>query len=473
MTHTTTPRRPNRRRQPQRKTALVPQPIHTVALHHRPHLDEGVALSWAKRYGAELLPGIDTCRQFTFQDAGTASERMTADEWERYGRLYLGVGGGRFDEHPTAGTGEKKTSSCAMLMAEFLGITDRPEVRELLAYTHDNDQNGSRDGLFGLGRLTNSLNARYTDEPELALSVLLRVLDALAVPEYIVSEDPISLSEIVALYLIQSYGKQESASLTDLRRMIAGQKSTDASPAHAIAKQLGITGKRNPELAKLLDYLKQEVQTSPYSLVRLVDRLNAAYPAARQENLEDGSDMVTMTVLFLIEAIVHQAYEFTVVAKKELASEKCRVRPFKVVGSRRVLTMASLRTSCEGVKGRAFSKKLEKQHAALIQVNPRGQIQVFVNPEHNLDLSRIAAALRQAEQEARDIRTGYSEEQLRAEGTLPRVPQWFYDSKTGMVANGTLTAPNTPATRLELGKVVGIFFKHIRAARIPSASTPA
>jgi hypothetical protein len=307
-----------------------------VVLHYRPHLDEIVALFLAQNYGQRLFPGAKDA-DIEFRDAGAALSGRSADDWEQRGTLFLGVGGGRFDEHPTPGTDQTKVTSCAQLVAGYLGVADRPELKALLAYTTDNDLTGGSDGRYGLARLINQLNALEITDPDVAVG----------------------------------------------------------------------------------------------------------------------------TSLLLIAAVVHQAKQFTLVAGRELKQAQRSV--FTPSGGEHPLKLVVIQTDCEQVKARAFSS-LGGQQAAIVQRNSKGQIQLFVNPFDQLDLAAVAADIRRAELEARDIKSLYSQAEIQVPGTLPGVPEWLYHPETGMLANGTLTSPNTPVTRLSLEKVTQIFIKHIRIA---------
>lgn len=113
----------------------------TVMFHHPPvHIDEVGAYYLARRFGKDFFPEIHKAN-FVFWSSGTSHNMSWQEYWKR-GVLMLGTGGGPFDEHPTLERDKLKGQCSATLMAEFLGVKDRPALRRLLRMIENNDVKG-------------------------------------------------------------------------------------------------------------------------------------------------------------------------------------------------------------------------------------------------------------------------------------------------------------------------------------------
>jgi len=91
--------------------------------HNMAHYDEGVAACLANQYGNESF----------------------LKKYCRDNKLYLGIGGGDFDEHSREGGAfKKKDECCTTLMAKALGVDKCPELRKIIRFTQINDRKGSQ-----------------------------------------------------------------------------------------------------------------------------------------------------------------------------------------------------------------------------------------------------------------------------------------------------------------------------------------
>jgi len=140
--------------------------IEKVFTHERPHLDEMVAIWLLYRFGEKIFPGVsESAHPDLIQYLKTGGQlpdgRTTAD-YENEGMLLIGVGGGRFDEHPSEGSGRKKDQCSATLIAEALGLSNKPEFEKILKMTSDNDLKGSADP-FGIAYIAKSMHDQEVD----------------------------------------------------------------------------------------------------------------------------------------------------------------------------------------------------------------------------------------------------------------------------------------------------------------------
>jgi hypothetical protein len=162
-------------------------PIHTVVLYPRPHPDNIVALYLVREFGEQHFPGI---RQAQVQFWPSVPPGKTAEEYEREGVLLIDMGGGRFDHHHDDHT-DDKTTCATTLVARFLNIHERPELKKLLEYVRRDDLEGKGiiskdviDRAFGLSAIVMNLNRDYPDHPEYVIDVVTRIVAAHYHEEY-------------------------------------------------------------------------------------------------------------------------------------------------------------------------------------------------------------------------------------------------------------------------------------------------
>jgi len=165
----------------------MPQPIHTVAMYPRPHPDNIVALWLLKEFGTEQFPGI-TEAKLEFWNQAPAGK--TADQLEAEGVMLIDLGGGKFDHHQEKHHDDKQTCATT-LVAKYLGVADRPELKKLLEYVRRDDLEGrgiiSKDPIdraFGLSAILMNLNRDYPDHPEYVIDVATRIFVAHYHEEY-------------------------------------------------------------------------------------------------------------------------------------------------------------------------------------------------------------------------------------------------------------------------------------------------
>lgn len=170
-----------------RYTPSMSQPIHTVAMYPRPHPDNIVALWLLREFGREQFPGIDTCKLEFWNQVPPGK---TADEYEAEGVMLIDIGGGKFDHHREEHHDDKQTCATT-LVARFLGLADRPELKKLLEYVRRDDLEGrgivSKDPIdraFGLSAIVMNLNRDYPDHPEFVIELVTRIVLAHYHEEY-------------------------------------------------------------------------------------------------------------------------------------------------------------------------------------------------------------------------------------------------------------------------------------------------
>lgn len=114
-------------------------PVGWVITHLRQHLDE-YAARWAlNRFGTTRYPRIDRAKVVEF-DPRTHVDGRSEMEWLGDGYLFVGCGGGRYDDHPH----DHFPDDCAFtLVLKDLGVADDPALAELKRHILFEDRNGA------------------------------------------------------------------------------------------------------------------------------------------------------------------------------------------------------------------------------------------------------------------------------------------------------------------------------------------
>lgn len=165
---------------------MNPVPIHTVVMYPRPHPDPICTLFLLREFGEQYFLGVKEAKieYWNMMPAG-----KTADELEAQGYLLIDIGGGKFDHHH--GSHGPKTDCASTLVAKYLGVDGRPELKKLLQYVKRDDLEGKGiiskdiiDRAFGLSALVMNLNRDYPDYPDYVVDTVYRIFLAHYHEEY-------------------------------------------------------------------------------------------------------------------------------------------------------------------------------------------------------------------------------------------------------------------------------------------------
>ena len=149
----------------------------SILTHERPHLDEIVAIWLLRKFGEQRFPGI-AAATVTFTSLRKLAEAgLKPEDYEAKGTLLLGVGGGRFDEHPTMEEGRKAGDCATTLVAKELGINDDPSLAKILRFVRAADVDGSASP-FDISYVVKLLHARHPDDPNRVIEWALVAIEA-------------------------------------------------------------------------------------------------------------------------------------------------------------------------------------------------------------------------------------------------------------------------------------------------------
>lgn len=139
------------------------QPIYVIATHPKTHIDEELGILLLRDYGEEKYPGIKDAEVVYWQPQGEEVRSKSAADYEKEGILLIGIGGGRFDEHPDIGQERKNDECAATLVAKDLGLEDEPWLETTLRFVKNNDLKGSAHP-FDLASMTKILHESHSPE---------------------------------------------------------------------------------------------------------------------------------------------------------------------------------------------------------------------------------------------------------------------------------------------------------------------
>ncbi|MBM3331647.1 hypothetical protein FJY68_07335 [candidate division WOR-3 bacterium] len=149
----------------------------SILTHERPHIDEIVAIWLLRRFGEQRFPGISTAA-VTFTSLRKLAEAgLKPEEYEAKGTLLLGIGGGRFDEHPTLEEGRKAGDCATTLVAKELGVSEDPSLAKILRFVRAADVEGNASP-FDISYVVKLLHPRHPDDPHRVIEWALVAIEA-------------------------------------------------------------------------------------------------------------------------------------------------------------------------------------------------------------------------------------------------------------------------------------------------------
>jgi len=149
----------------------------SILTHERPHLDEIVAIWLLRKFGEQRYPGISTAAVTFTSIRKLAEAGLKPEDYEAQGTLLLGIGGGRFDEHPTLEEGRKAGDCATTLVAKELGVSDDPSLAKILRFVRAADVEGNASP-FDVSYVVKLLHARYPDDPHRVIEWALVAIEA-------------------------------------------------------------------------------------------------------------------------------------------------------------------------------------------------------------------------------------------------------------------------------------------------------
>jgi len=149
----------------------------SILTHERPHLDEIVAIWLLRKFGEQRLPGVATAAVSYTSMRRLAEAGLKPEDYEARGILLLGIGGGRFDEHPSMEEGRKADDCATTLVAKELGISGDPSLAKILRFVRAADVEGNASP-FDISYVVKLLHAQYPSDPHRVIEWALVAIEA-------------------------------------------------------------------------------------------------------------------------------------------------------------------------------------------------------------------------------------------------------------------------------------------------------
>jgi hypothetical protein len=157
----------------------------TIVMFPKIQIDTSIAYFLLQHFGESKFPCIKDSKLEFWMEVPVGK---TADQLEQEGYILIDLGNSRFDHHKLGP--ENKKISTAHMVAQYLGIEDRPDLQKMLEFARRDDlegkgtmSNDTIDRTFGLSGLLTTLNKGLGDNPGKILDVILTMLTAHLIEE--------------------------------------------------------------------------------------------------------------------------------------------------------------------------------------------------------------------------------------------------------------------------------------------------
>ena len=148
-----------------------------IVVHRRPHLDEICAIWLLRKFGEDKFPGASEASMVFEGAGGDDLAGFSGDEYEGEGVILIGVGGGKFDEHPGVKTFGKKDECASTLVAKELGIENELALERILRFAKASDLKAGNQP-FDMANMVKAMHHANPDDPCLVVNWTMQGLDA-------------------------------------------------------------------------------------------------------------------------------------------------------------------------------------------------------------------------------------------------------------------------------------------------------
>ena len=402
-------------------------PIETVVTHHGVHDDELWSLWMARRFGATKFPGIEAAK-LDLMDAGLHLKGgQDGAYWLEKGYLFLGLGGGPFDEHQLKATTRERHCT-ATLMAAYLNLNTNPAIQEILRAAVRADRKGQKLP-FELASLVKSWHGAGYPTGKV-VSLFMRAADAI-------------------------YKRLDGGP-----RPQANEPSFNSVVRDWIIKKFNTRGYRLPKFDTAQDSAEFFQKSGDEGLMRILDFANRKDMGAKQvfdlEGIYEAICAMQPGTQFARQ-FVYESLTAKYAEQERFVAAYDYVREHMAYVPDTPWPVAIVRTDNDQANRAARVHSPELQ--VLIQVMSTRQVRIF--GQRAVDLEPVAARLRDAERK-KACKKSFPFYQLTAEGTMPEVPEWHWFKEGNTLLNGSLTAPGVRPTRLSEREVVGCVVEGLR-----------
>ncbi len=244
-----------------KREADVDKVVRRIITHTAPHLDELVAYWLLVRWGEKHFPGISSVPVEVWRKGGTTSDGRSFEAWEDDGAMFIGIGGGQFDEHPLNGVNDRAGECAATLVAQRLGIRDEPALKPILDFVQRIDAKGGANP-WDISAMVKTMNEGGMVELPQLLQWVCLALDA----KY--SEQ----ARFIAAMADAANSRRDQIFLPDGSSLrIATVESTSPQTHKALFNQgASVVVLRNPETGNVAIFTQKRDQVKLKNVVRVI-----------------------------------------------------------------------------------------------------------------------------------------------------------------------------------------------------------
>ena len=287
------------------------------------------------------------------------------------------------------------------------------------------------------------------------------------------------VDEIVAIVLLQHYGKKHFPGIVDARIEFwdAGSRTQDGKDwkqhlkeghllvglggscfdehpsvnterkeehcaATLVAKYLGIEDR--PELEQLLRYTLVNDTKGGNNIFDLAALITLGNKRWFDSNPQEILEWAMQPVVWYLEKQI----KFFTKTREEFEKFSNIIN---CIYKGREITIVAIQSDDPDVG--AYSRSQYGVNAAIvIQQNYKGQVMISSQKRAKICFNEVIIELRKKEARFKNI--SYSGLKLDDDGTIPEIPEWYYDKPAARILNGALSAPNVPVTKIPLEEIV-------------------
>ena len=218
----------------------------------------------------------------------------------------------------------------------------------------------------------------------------------------------------------------------------------------------------DPSLAKLLEYARRDdfygkgtVSPDPIDralgLSGLISALNKSLP-------KDPGKIIELVMPLLIAHHNEERKRFEEFPR-ELEGKRAENKVVEFTVKQRVkkLKIIMLESNNVGMPG-FLRSQIGGRYDVVVQKNQLGYVNILTRPAKRIDLRSLAALIRLREADKNGLKISEDPESLMAKRRINEVPNWYYDTATNSILNGsTVSSVDIAPTKidwLELRKII-------------------
>ncbi len=459
--------------------------IQCIVLHENPHLDEFGAVvllrEYGKRFGitrqtpVRFIPAtsiltttepklIAILAEFGCSETDALHCGSDANSLEReHGVLFVGTGGGRFDEHPREGVERTNTSSIRLIAKELADFIPH-ELSELIDYIDEEDARHTRTycGPMELSQIMRTLINNDVSFDRI-YDILARIMRGVATGKTINTSPPFRIDTLIYEWVKKRCGEKD--------------KSYSARNAFNLMLEIGLN--ENPAFDQIREYVKRlDARASSGEVINLELAFLPDFIQADNSSLEADENAWDVAEWILDQKFEEQDRFFT-----EGKQEYDRVRELYAINLKRgVLNIVFCESSMYGLD--RVARKNDTAGIIVMRDGETGNVRILTtfiilrnlglgnfNQQTGLKthLDVLARMIRIRERELAHDTKPYDANELANDGIVSGADNWYYDRRVPWLLNGSRSAMNVAPTRIpwdELKSIVLAAFDETKMTEV-------